>query len=175
MTTISAIRQPDAAPAKGRYAFVSLGCPKNLVDSERMLGLLKLDGYELVAEPVGADFVVVNTCGFIEQAREDSYAAFHEMVKLKQRGQLGGIIVSGCLAERQKEQLLIDCPDIDQLVGVFGREEITKVADRLVGDLAEQRSVFRPAPIRALPDTQRLRIPPAHFASLKRAQGCDRL
>ena len=175
MTTISAIRQPDAAPAKGRYAFVSLGCPKNLVDSERMLGLLKLDGYELVAEPVGADFVVVNTCGFIEQAREESYAAIHEMVKLKQRGQLRGIIVSGCLAERQKEQLLIDCPDIDQLVGVFGREEITKVADRLVGNLAEQRSVFRPAPIRALPDTQRLRITPAHFAYLKISEGCDRL
>ncbi len=175
MTTISAVRQPDTAPAKGRYAFVSLGCPKNLVDSERMLGLLKLDGYELVAEPVGADFVVVNTCGFIEQAREESYAAIHEMVELKQRGQLRGIIVSGCLAERQKEQLLIDCPDIDQLVGVFGREEITKVADRLVGNLAEQRSVFRPAPIRALPDTQRLRITPAHFAYLKISEGCDRL
>jgi ribosomal protein S12 methylthiotransferase len=175
MTTISAVRQPDTAPSKGRYAFVSLGCPKNLVDSERMLGLLRLDGYELVAEPVGADFVVVNTCGFIEQAREESYAAIQEMVELKQRGQLRGIIVSGCLAERQKDQLLVDCPDIDHLVGVFGREEITKVADRLVGDLAEQRSVFRPAPIRALPDTQRLRITPAHFAYLKISEGCDRL
>jgi ribosomal protein S12 methylthiotransferase len=129
----------------------------------------------LVAEPAGADFVVVNTCGFIEQAREESYTAIHEMVELKQRGQLRGIIVSGCLAERQKEQLLIDCPDIDQLVGVFGREEITKVADRLVGNLAEQRSVFRPAPIRALADTQRLRITPAHFAYLKISEGCDRL
>ena len=61
--------------AKGRYAFVSLGCPKNLVDSERMLGLLKLDGYQLIADPEDADFVVVNTCGFIEQARNESYAA----------------------------------------------------------------------------------------------------
>ncbi len=175
MTSISPAELLDPTSAKGRYAFVSLGCPKNLVDSERMLGLLQLDGYELVAEPAGADFVVVNTCGFIEQAREESYAAIHEMIGLKQRGQLRGIIVSGCLAERQKEQLLVDCPEIDQLVGVFGREEITKVADRLVGNLAEQRSVFRPAPIRALPDTQRLRITPPHFAYLKVSEGCDRL
>ena len=68
---------------KGRYAFVSLGCPKNLVDSERMLGLLQLDGYELVNDPSGADFAVVNTCGFIEAARTESFAAIDEMLELK--------------------------------------------------------------------------------------------
>ena len=161
--------------AKGTYAFVSLGCPKNLVDSERMLGLLQLDGYQLVAEPEGADFVVVNTCGFIERARDESYAAIHEMIGLKRAAKTKGVIVSGCLAERQKEALLEELPDIDHLVGVFGREEITKVADRLVGHLTEQRSVFRPAPIRALPDHQRLRITPRHFAYLKISEGCDRL
>ncbi len=66
-------RQTPAAPVKGTYAFVSLGCPKNLVDSERMLGLLQIDGYQLVPDPDGADFVVVNTCGFIERAREESF------------------------------------------------------------------------------------------------------
>ncbi len=161
--------------AKGTYAFVSLGCPKNLVDSERMLGLLQLDGYQLVAEPDGADFVVVNTCGFIERARDESYAAIHEMIALKRAAKTKGVIVSGCLAERQKEALLEELPEIDHLVGVFGREEITKVADRLVGHLTEQRSVFRPAPIRALPDQQRLRITPRHFAYLKISEGCDRL
>ena len=161
--------------AKARYAFVSLGCPKNLVDSERMLGLLQLDGYQLVDNPEGADFVVVNTCGFIERARDESYAAIREMIALKNQGSLNGIIVSGCLAERQKEQLLDDCPEIDHLVGVFGREEITKVADRMIGDLREQRSVFQPAPVQALPDTQRLRITPRHFAYLKISEGCDRL
>jgi ribosomal protein S12 methylthiotransferase len=163
------------SPSKGKYAFVSLGCPKNLVDSERMLGLLQLDGYELVAEPDGADFVVVNTCGFIERARTESFTAIDEMLALKKKGRTRGIIVSGCLAERQKEQLLVERPEIDHLVGVFGREEITRVADRLVGRLEEQRTVFRPAPIRALSDQGRLRITPRHFAYLKISEGCDRL
>ncbi|MCS5629512.1 MAG: 30S ribosomal protein S12 methylthiotransferase RimO [Pirellulaceae bacterium] len=159
---------------KGRYSFISLGCPKNTVDSERMMGLLQLDGYELVREPVDADFVVVNTCGFIEEARTESYGAIDEMLELKNEGKLKGLIVSGCLAERQKEELLVDRPGIDALVGVFGREEVTKVADRLMGN-HEQRTVFRPAPIRALPDTDRLRITPQHFAYLKISEGCDRL
>jgi ribosomal protein S12 methylthiotransferase len=165
---------PTAEP-KGSYAFVSLGCPKNTVDSERMLGLLKLDGYELVGDPDGADFVVVNTCGFIERARTESFSAIDEMLELKKEGRTKGVIVSGCLAERQKEDLLKERPEIDYLVGVFGREHITKVADRLVGNLEEQRTVFQPAPIRALPDTQRLRITPRHFGYLKISEGCDRL
>jgi ribosomal protein S12 methylthiotransferase len=159
---------------KGRYSFISLGCAKNTVDSERMMGLLQLDGYELVREPVDADFVVVNTCGFIEDARTESYGAIDEMLELKNKGEIKGLIVSGCLAERQKEELLIDRPGIDALVGVFGREEVTKVADRLMGN-HEQRTVFRPAPIRALPDMDRLRITPQHFAYLKISEGCDRL
>src|SRR6187455_593666 len=161
--------------SKGTYSFVSLGCPKNLVDSERMLGLLRLDGYELVSNPEGADFVVVNTCGFIERARTESFSAIDEMLELKKQGRTRGVIVSGCLAERQKEQLLEERPGIDHLVGVFGREEITRVADRLVGNLDEQRTVFRPAPIRALSDLGRLRITPKHFAYLKISEGCDRL
>jgi ribosomal protein S12 methylthiotransferase len=161
--------------SKGSYAFVSLGCPKNLVDSERMLGLLQLDGYRLVSDPEGADFVVVNTCGFIERAREESYGAIYEMLELKRRGGTKGVIVSGCLAEREKEALLERCPDIDQLVGVFGREQVTKVADRMLGGLIEQRTVFQPAPSRPLPDTARMRITPRHFAFLKISEGCDRL
>jgi ribosomal protein S12 methylthiotransferase len=160
---------------KGRYAFISLGCPKNLVDSERMLGRLQLDGYELVDSPQGADFAVVNTCGFIEAARAESFAAIDEMLKLKRQGDLRGVIVSGCLAERQKEALLEERPEIDHLVGVFGREEVAKVADRLVGNLAEQRHVFQPAPTHPLPDNARLRITPRHFAFLKISEGCDRL
>ena len=174
MATLSAPSKPEQE-SKGTYAFVSLGCPKNTVDSERMLGLLQIDGYELVPEPDGADFVVVNTCGFIERARSESFAAVDEMLDLKRQGRTRGVIVSGCLAERQKDDLLIERPDIDYLVGVFGREEITRVADRLVGHLEEQRTVFQPAPIRALPDTDRLRITPRHFAYLKISEGCDRL
>jgi len=161
--------------AKGSYCFVSLGCPKNLVDSERMLGLLQLDGYRLVHDPVGADFVVVNTCGFIERARDESYATIREMLALKQAGKTRGVIVSGCLAEREKEALLETHPEIDHLVGVFGREQVTKVADRLIGGLDEQRAVFQPAPTRPLSDRSRLRITPRHFAFLKISEGCDRL
>ena len=169
---------PKAAPtgpSKGSYAFVSLGCPKNLVDSERMLGLLQLDGYRLVHEPEGTDFVIVNTCGFIERAREESFATIREMLELKSRGATRGVIVSGCLAERDKETLLETCPGIDHLVGVFGREQVTKVADRMVGGLDEQRTVFQPAPSVPLSDRNRLRITPRHFAFLKISEGCDRL
>jgi len=168
-------RPKDRKPSKGTYAFVSLGCAKNLVDSERMLGLLQLDGYELVEDADGADFVIVNTCGFIEQARDESFSAIDEMLELKEQGRIRGVIVAGCLAERQKEELLQQRPGIDSLVGVFAREEITKVADRLVGDLHEQQSVFRPAPIQPLEDTERFRVTPRHFAYLKISEGCDRL
>src|SRR5262245_60512943 len=164
--------QVERTTPKGTYAFVSLGCAKNLVDSERMLGLLQLDGYQLVREPEGADFVIVNTCGFIDAARKESLGAIQQAVDLKRAGQTRGVIVSGCLAERQKEALLTECPEVDYLVGVFGREQITKVADRLIGHQAEQRTVFQPAPVRALEDTNRLRITPKHFAYLKISEGC---
>ena len=154
---------------------MSLGCPKNLVDSERMLGLLQLDGYQLVAEPEGADFAIVNTCGFIESARDESHSVIEEMLKLKRAGRLRGLIVCGCLAEREKEALLTQQPDIDHIAGVFAREEITQLADRLIGGLEEQRAVFHPAPARPLSDTNRLRITPRHFAYLKISEGCDRL
>jgi ribosomal protein S12 methylthiotransferase len=97
------------------------------------------------------------------------------MLELKRRGRTRGVTVSGCLAERQKDELLVDRPEIDSLVGVFGREEITRVADRMLGGLTEQRQVFQPAPIRALTDAHRLRITPRHFAYLKISEGCDRL
>ena len=119
---------PESRDVKGKYAFVSLGCPKNTVDSERMMGLLKLDGYQLISDPAESDFVVVNTCGFIEQAREESFAAIDEMLELKKAGKTKGVIVSGCLAERQKEQMLVDRPEIDSLVGVFSRDEIINLS-----------------------------------------------
>ena len=173
MTTVTS--HSTTTELKGKYAFISLGCPKNLVDSERMLGLLQLDGYQLVDDPDGADFVIINTCGFIEDARNESLATIDEMIALKNADRTRGIIVSGCLAEHQKERLLEIRPEIDALVGVFGREEITRVADRFLGRLDEQRTVFAPAPIRTLPDTNRLRITPRHFAYLKISEGCDRL
>jgi len=159
---------------KGSYAFVSLGCPKNLVDSEKMLGTLSLDGYSLVSEPDGADFVIVNTCGFIESSRQESLSVIGDMLELKRQGKTNGVIVAGCLPERIGSELLEKMPDIDHIVGVFGRDEIHRVADRLVGGAGEQRELFRPAPIRAADDRARLRMTPRHFAYLKISEGCDR-
>lgn len=168
------------AVSKGTYAFVSLGCPKNLVDSERMLGALAIDGYTLVSEAEGADFVVVNTCGFIDQSRKESRDVIEEMLELKRRGKTGGVIVAGCLPPRLGgEQLLKEMPEIDHLVGVFARDEIARVADRITGArrrelTLEQREIFRPAPVRALVDRERLRITPRHYAYLKISEGCNR-
>jgi len=157
------------------FAFVSLGCPKNLVDSERMLGKLAQEGYALTAEADGADVVVVNTCGFIEPARQESLAVIRQMLELKKEGRVGSVVVAGCLAERKKDELLREVPEVDQIVGVFGREEIGQVIDRAVSQHHEQRTLFRPAPVRAWPDTARLRITPRHYAYLKISEGCDRL
>src|SRR5947199_5433478 len=152
------------ATAKGTLAFVSLGCPKNTVDSERMLGKIAQDGYALTPDADGADVVVVNTCGFIEPARQESLAVIREMLALKEQGRVGAVVVAGCLAERKQDELLREVPGVDQIVGVFGREEIAQVMDRVVAGRLEQRSLFRPAPIRAQEDTARLRITPRHYA-----------
>jgi len=178
--------------SKGTYAFVSLGCPKALVDSEKMLGHLAIDGFQVVSEPDGADFVVVNTCGFIEQSRAESKAVIQEMLDLKKAGGTKGVIVAGCLPERLGGALLDQMPDIDHVVGVFGRDEIATVAERLTGGPPssliqlesslpgvaplhrEQRELFRPAAIKALDDRARMRLTPSHFAYLKISEGCDR-
>jgi ribosomal protein S12 methylthiotransferase len=151
-----------------------LGCPKNLIDSERMLGQLELDGYKFVPEPENADFVVVNTCGFLKAAREESLRAIDDMLEKKQQGVLRGVIVTGCMAERDKEALLESRPGIDQMLGVFSREAISQAADRLFDETHRQRTVFRPAPSRAPADGRRLRLTPRHVAYLKIAEGCDR-
>jgi ribosomal protein S12 methylthiotransferase len=185
-------------PTKGTFAFVSLGCAKNLVDSETMLGKLASDGYAIQPSPEGADVVVINTCGFIEPARQESLGVIREMLDLKRQGKVKAVVVAGCLAERKKEALLEEVPEVDHLVGVFGRDEIVAVCDQVLGGSGqqakgnrkkrptvsltvqadpaqEQRTLFRPAPVRALNDQVRLRITPRHFAYLKISEGCDRL
>ncbi len=168
---------PDPTGAvRGTYAFVSLGCPKNLVDSEKMLGALSEAGYALVSEPQGSDFVIVNTCGFIDSSREESRGVIREMLDLKKSGGTRGVIVAGCLPERLEQEggLLKEMPEIDHVVGVFGRDEIAQVARNFSSGIREQRELFRPAPIRSQNDQTRLRITPPHYAYLKISEGCDR-
>src|SRR5258708_29050348 len=104
---------------KGTFSFVSLGCPKNLVDSERMLGLLAQDGYVLVPDAQEADLVIINTCGFIDAARQESLGTIREMLERKRAGAIKGVVVAGCLAQRQKGMLLEEVPEVDQVVGGF--------------------------------------------------------
>lgn len=165
-----------------RYFLISLGCPKNLVDSERMAGLLAEHGHQLVGQVESADLAVINTCGFIADARTESHDAIAEMVDLKRRGLLQRVVVAGCLAERDREALLAQYPEIDQVLGVFARDRIAAAVDRLSlplvdqpsSSLIEQLGEFSPAPIRPLPDTGRLRLTPPHLAYLKISEGCNR-
>jgi len=160
-------------------ALVSLGCPKNLVDSEQMLGRLQQAGYRWVAEPDGADLVVVNTCGFLDTAREESLDVLRQMAELKRRGRVGAIIAAGCMAQRDQAVLVEACPEIDQVVGVFARDQIATAARRIVaGDgatSAADRLLLAGPVARAPADDCRLALLPPHVAYLKIAEGCDRL
>lgn len=168
------------------FAFVSLGCPKNLVDSERMLGKLAQEGFTLIPDASQADVVVVNTCGFIEPARQESLGVLREMVELKTGGKVKAVIAAGCLAEREKDGLRDQVPGLDHMVGVFGREEIAQAVELSLERVGSRRGrkrlpteeltgIFRPAPVKALEDTARLRATPRHYAYLKISEGCDRL
>jgi ribosomal protein S12 methylthiotransferase len=107
-------------------AFVSLGCPKNLVDSERMLGLLAQDGLVLTADASEADAIVINTCGFLEASKEESLREIRGALELKNTGRCKRVVVAGCLVQRHKTKLLDEVPGIDRLVGVFDREHIVE-------------------------------------------------
>ncbi len=161
------------------FALISLGCPKNLVDSERMAGLLHREGYRMVAEADGADLAVVNTCGFIDDARAESHQTIEEMLRLKERGRLRWVIIAGCLAERDRETLFERYPALDQLIGVFARDEIAVAVRQLEekGDSPRQMGTvpfFLPPASPPLPDNDRRRITLPHVAYLKIAEGCNR-
>ena len=126
---------PHTAPSDGSLqeadaiasvAFVSLGCAKNLVDSERMLGLLAADGIAVTPDHADADAIVINTCGFLEASTEESMREIHEAIALKGAGRVKRIVVAGCLVQRHKTKLLAEAPGIDRLVGVFDRDHIVR-------------------------------------------------
>ncbi|MDC0278613.1 30S ribosomal protein S12 methylthiotransferase RimO [bacterium] len=172
---VNARSSHEEGDARGNYAVISLGCPKNLVDTEQMLGRLDEDGYRMVESVDDAEFVVVNTCGFIDSARDESLEAIDEMLDLKKQGKIRNVVVTGCLAERQQGKLLEQRPEIDAMIGVFGRNEIVSVIENLRSGVDEQQKLFRPAAIRPLSDAKRRAVTPRHFAYLKISEGCDRL
>src|SRR5580765_5428421 len=119
-----------------KIGFVSLGCPKNLVDGEVMLGMARDAGHEITSDAEGADVIVVNTCAFIDNAKEESVDAILEMAQLKRDGSCKKLIVTGCLAERYREQLQKEIPEIDVCLG-------TGEVPEIVGAIANSRSVLR--------------------------------
>ena len=122
--TVNPIKSRKHLKTIETVAFVSLGCPKNLVDSERMLGLLAMDGLAITSNAADADAIVINTCGFLEASKTESMAEIRDAVQMKKDGKCQRVIVAGCLVQRHKTKLLADEPGIDRLVGVFDREHI---------------------------------------------------
>src|SRR5437763_15755388 len=117
-------------PTIRTVAFVSLGCPKNLVDSERMLGLLAEDGLTITADAASADAIVINTCGFLEASKTESLEEIRRAVEMKTSARCKRVVVAGCLVQRHKTQLLNEVPEIDRLVGVFDRAHIVDAVRR---------------------------------------------
>ena len=107
-----------------RLAFVSLGCPKNLVDSESMLGTLVEAGYQVVPESEPHDAIVVNTCGFLEASKDESLSVIREAIDRKNEGELKRVVVAGCLVQRHRAKMLDWAPGIDAMIGVFDRDHV---------------------------------------------------
>jgi ribosomal protein S12 methylthiotransferase len=159
---------------KGSVYFRSLGCPKNQVDSEVMLGNLALGDYAIAESIDDADVAVINTCSFIESAREESIEAILELAELRESGDLRGLIVAGCLPQRYPEELARELPEVDAFVGT---SEFTNIARILDDALAGRRGgVYVDAGRTHLYDEAepRLLIGPTHSAYVKIAEGCDR-
>lgn len=173
-------------------AFVSLGCPKNLVDSEKMLGLLAEDGLTPTADEAAADAIVINTCGFLEASKIESIGEINRAAARKKDGSCKRIIVAGCLVQRHRAKMLEWCPDIDAMIGVFDRDRIveavrggeTSVSRDIASDIPVYSSIASNATIARQArditeagyfesDAARLRLTPRHYAYLRISEGCN--
>jgi ribosomal protein S12 methylthiotransferase len=159
-----------------KVGFVSLGCPKNLVDSEVMMGQLAEAGYEITSDAAAADTVVVNTCGFIESAKQESIDAILEATRLKQEGETKRVVVAGCLVERYRDELVKELPEVDAFIGTSQVSEILKAADDTFDARALTITPIGNKTSTYLYDesTPRKRATQSHTAFIKIAEGCDR-
>lgn len=159
-----------------KVGFVSLGCPKNLVDSEVMMGQLKSAGYEITNNSEDADTIVVNTCGFIESAKQESIEAILEATDAKGSGNAKRVVVAGCLVERYRDDLIKELPEVDAFIGT---NEIEKILDAANSDVEFNRLTLNPIGGKTATylydfDTPRYRATESHTAFIKIAEGCDR-
>lgn len=152
--------------------FISLGCDKNLVDSEVMLGLLDSKGYQIVDDETQADIIVVNTCCFIHDAKEESIQTILDMAQYKTEGRLKALVVTGCLAQRYQQEILEEIPEVDAVLGTTSYDKIVDAVEEAL----EGQGHVKMQDLDALPlvETKRLVTTGGHFAYLKIAEGCDK-
>lgn len=153
-----------------KVGFISLGCPKNQVDAEIMLAQLDEAGFEITGTAYEADVVVINTCGFIEAAKQEAIDNIFEMVELKNEGDIQAIVVTGCLAQRYKDEILEEIPEVDAVIGLGDNINIAEVCRKVLE--GEQYSCFPSKYLLPL-NGQRLLTTPEHYAYLKIAEGCS--
>jgi ribosomal protein S12 methylthiotransferase len=150
---------------------VSLGCAKNLVDSEIMLGFLRQHGLELTSDPNKAEVIIVNTCGFVEEAKQESIDTILELAQLKEQGSLRRLVVAGCMVQRYAQELAAEIPEIDAFVGL---DELEKVVEAVAGQLSRQQLPDQRASLRLYDHTvPRLLTTGGVYAYLKVAEGCN--
>ena len=154
---------------KQKVCLVSLGCPKNLVDSEVMLGILKEAGAELVTKETEADVLIVNTCGFIGDAKEESIDAILSLAEYKKTGRCRRLIVTGCLSQRYKDDLAKSMPEVDCFIGTG---EFHRIAEAIKEDFRERILVGLPTFIHDY-TTPRIISTPGYYAYVKVAEGCS--
>ena len=152
--------------------FVSLGCDKNLVDSEMMLGLLAKKGYDFTDNETEADVIVVNTCCFIGDAKEESVNTLLEMSEYRKSGRCRALIVTGCLAERYRQEILDEIPEVDAVLGTASYDSITEAVEQALGGRHMLRCEDTGRLV--LPDAKRILTTGGHYAHLKIAEGCDK-
>lgn len=156
---------------KKKVHFVSLGCPKNLVDSEIMAGTLMKDGYEVVSDAEGADTVIVNTCGFIDDSKKESIEKVLEMSELKDKGSIQRLVVAGCLTQRYKNELVEGLPEADLFVGSGEFQNISKILKSHDEGIKEKTFFNLPTYLQEA-NTPRVNSQPKHRAYLKISEGC---
>lgn len=155
-----------------KISFISLGCPKNQIDGERMLAALEAAGHKIAEDPDGCDIVIVNTCAFIDDAKKEAIETVLDMVSMKEDGMVGKVIVTGCLAERYGEEVLKEIPEADAVCGIGANADIVSTVDRLLHG--------ETCPLASFPDKlllpengERHLLSPEHYAYLKIADGCS--
>lgn len=185
-------KRSAARSAVRSVAFVSLGCPKNLVDSEKMLGLLAQDGLIPAADENSADAIVVNTCGFLEASKDESVEVIRQAIQRKENGECKRVVVAGCLVQRHRAKMLEWCPGIDAMIGVFDRDRVVEAvrgAAAPQNDLRVELPVYSSISASAAlkqrkegwakeagyfeSDSARLRLTPRHYAYLRVSEGCN--